>query len=973
MADGSVIFDTKLDTTGIIRDLSGLATGSLKAAAAGLAALGTYAISVGSDFEAAISGVAATMGKTTDQIADITAKAKELGATTAFSATQAAEGFNILAQSGLTMEEQLTSIDAVLGLAAAGEMQMSDAAGYLTTTVKAFSSSAREANLSMEDTTRLADLYARGATLANTSTAQFGDAMTGAAAMAGSFNQSIDTTGTLLLALAEKGYQGSVAGTYLSRAMSDLYSPTEQAQKALDALGVSAYDSSGSQRDMIDVIGDLQTALSGMTEEEQAAYTASIFTSAGLKAFNSIAGSSQEELEALKSSLIDCSGAAERMAAVKLENLQGDITILKSATEGFGIAIYENMQKPLRSFVQEATGIMDDLHQAVEEGGLSGLAGAVGKALSRAINMVAQYAPKLAKAAVDLVRSFVNGIADAAPQLADVAIDIGTTLLDGLLTISADLLRLGGELIVSLCNGIAANSTQIIEAVTSGLTLIGTTIVEYLPQVIQSGITMIEALATGLIEAAPQLIETAISLITELAASAAQTDSLFIDAAVSVIDALVSALPQVINALLSALPGLIDAVVSGITTLAPKIVTCGVNLLTSLVKGMPQIIQSIVSKLPEIISSIVGGLLSMLPLIVDCGVQLLVALVQALPDIIYQIVAVLPQIISSIVQTLVGMTGQIIACGIQLLTSLVAALPQIITTIVAVLPSIVMAIVSALIDMIPQLIQCGIELLTSLITALPDIIAAIVAAMPTIIAAVINALVSNIGLIVECGIQLFTSLITALPQIISTIIASIPQIISSIVQAIVGARGQIVEAGRNLLTGMADGIGSAIGSVVARAREAASRVVSSVKGFFGIASPSKLFKNEIGKNLMLGLAGGIDDAKTAAINAAEGAAEDISKVDFDPHPDFDLGGGVDYGALLATATSAVQAARSATGKAISGAGAYTGDGKGGNGNADGGKDKDTPKYIDNHLYIDGKEFARTTTPYIEKELDWRDK
>ena len=217
MADGSVIFDTKLDTTGIIRDLSGLATGSLKAAAAGLAALGTYAISVGSDFEAAISGVAATMGKTTDQIADITAKAKELGATTAFSATQAAEGFNILAQSGLTMEEQLTSIDAVLGLAAAGEMQMSDAAGYLTTTVKAFSSSAREANLSMEDTTRLADLYARGATLANTSTAQFGDAMTGAAAMAGSFNQSIDTTGTLLLALAEKGYQGSVAGTYQPR------------------------------------------------------------------------------------------------------------------------------------------------------------------------------------------------------------------------------------------------------------------------------------------------------------------------------------------------------------------------------------------------------------------------------------------------------------------------------------------------------------------------------------------------------------------------------------------------------------------------------------------------------------------------------------------------------------------------------------------------------------------------------------
>ena len=255
MADGSVIFDTKLDSSGIVRDLSSLATGAIKASAAGLAALGTYAVSVGSDFESAISGVAATMGKTTDQIGAITEKAKELGATTAFSATQAAEGFNILAQSGLTMEEQLASIDSVLNLAAAGEMEMSDAAGYLTTTIKAFSGSAREANLSMEDTAHLADLYAKGATLANTSTAQFGDAMTSAASVAGAYNQSIDTTGTLLLALAEKGYQGSVAGTYLSRAMSDLYAPTANAQKALDELGVSAYDSSGNQKDMIQVVG----------------------------------------------------------------------------------------------------------------------------------------------------------------------------------------------------------------------------------------------------------------------------------------------------------------------------------------------------------------------------------------------------------------------------------------------------------------------------------------------------------------------------------------------------------------------------------------------------------------------------------------------------------------------------------------------------------------------------------------------
>ena len=99
--------------------------------------LGTYAVSVGSDFEYAMSSVAATMGTTTDQIQEISDKAKELGASTKFTATEAAEGFNILAQAGLSMDEQLSTIGATLNLASAGEMQMDAAAGYLTTTIKA--------------------------------------------------------------------------------------------------------------------------------------------------------------------------------------------------------------------------------------------------------------------------------------------------------------------------------------------------------------------------------------------------------------------------------------------------------------------------------------------------------------------------------------------------------------------------------------------------------------------------------------------------------------------------------------------------------------------------------------------------------------------------------------------------------------------------------------------------------------------
>ena len=403
MADGSVLIDTKLDEGGLKEGLASLGskieTGistALKAATAALAAVSGYAVKVGSDYEAAIAGVAATMGTTVDQIGAISEKAKQLGAATAFSASEAAEGFNILAQSGLKADEQLASIDATLALAAAGEMSMAESAGFLTTTIKAM-------GLAIEDASYLADIYAKGATMANTSTTQFGEAVTSAASMAGAYNQSLESTGTALLLLAEKGYQGSVAGTYLSRAMSDLYAPTDNAASALEELGVSAYDSEGKQRDFLDVVNDLNAAFATMTEEEKASYSGMIFTTAGLKAFNSIAANSADTIADFKSNLIDCAGAAQSMADTKLDNLQGDITILKSAAEGFGISLYEGVNAPLRDLVQYGTELIDQLNAAVKEGGFQGLATALGDVLSQAVSKILEYVPTFVECAVNLV------------------------------------------------------------------------------------------------------------------------------------------------------------------------------------------------------------------------------------------------------------------------------------------------------------------------------------------------------------------------------------------------------------------------------------------------------------------------------------------------------------------------------------------------------------------------------------------
>lgn len=845
MADGSVIFDTKLDTTGIIKDLAGLASGTLKAGMAGLAALGAYAISVGSDFEAAISNVAATMGTTSDQITEITAKAKELGATTTFSATEAAEGFNILAQSGLSAQEQLSTIGSVLNLAAAGSMSMADAAGYVTTTMKAMSIEMDEAG---RNASYVADMYAKGATLANTSTAEFGEAMVGAASMAGSYNQTLETTGTALLALAEKGYQGSAAGTYLSRAMSDLYSPTANATKALNELGVSTYDSSGKQRDFIEVINDLNAKFATMTEEERSAYAATIFTSAGLKAFNSIAGNSADQLEELRANLVDCTGAAEQMAHTKLDNLQGDITILKSATEAFGNALYEVISTssegvgPLRDLTQAATDLVNQLTAAITEGGLSGLAASLGDVLSQAITIVAGYVPQFVDTAVQLMQSFVDGIANSSSSVASIAVEIGTSLISGIVSISSSLVSLAGELIISFCGALADNAPQIFETMSTALVGLLANITNYLPKMVEAGANLLQSISKGLVQKIPELIGQVLPMLTSFSAAWRENMGLLFDA--------------------------------------------GIQLILNIVQGLIKSLPDLIAYVPTIIDNIANVINDNFPKIIEAGFQIIVMLIEGL-----------------------------ISC----IPDLIANADKIVMAIVDVIRAI-------------NWIHLGKEILTLLVD----------------------------------GLKAFASLpVQAAKNIFKSVTDTIKNGFSW------------SGLGQNIMDGLADGIAGAAGRVVAKAKAVASGILSSVKGFFGIASPSKVFKNEIGKNLMLGLAGGIQDATAEAVKAAEGAADKISDVDFTTK-DFAFDNPVDYSALMATATSAVRSVQSYTGNSIAG-GYY------GSSDLSSKIDKlqacletisekiKIPDAIDATLNVDGKQFSRELAPYMEKELDWRDK
>ncbi len=341
-----------------------------------IAGVATAAVKTAADFEQSMSQVAATMGKTKDNVKGLSELAQQMGATTAFSAREAAEGINILAMAGLNATQIGDSLGAVLDLAAAGTMDMGSSASYIVGAVKGFGDE-------MKNASTYADLMAKGATLANTEVAEFGEAISYGAATAKGYSQSVDSMTLSLLRMAEQNVTGQTAATSLNRAMADLYSPTAEAKKALDSLKISAYNTNGSARDFNIVVDELSGALKGMSEENANALKSTIFTTNGMNAFNKMTVSTNKRVKELQKGLEETGGSAAQQARTQLDNLNGQLTLLKSAAEGILITIGNKLTpyaKTAVEWVQKAADYINNLSDAQLDNIIkwAGIAAAIG-------------------------------------------------------------------------------------------------------------------------------------------------------------------------------------------------------------------------------------------------------------------------------------------------------------------------------------------------------------------------------------------------------------------------------------------------------------------------------------------------------------------------------------------------------------------------------------------------------------------
>lgn len=331
-------------------------------------AVGQFAmdtLDAGKNFDSAMSQVAATMGITMDEMQNEVGTvdlawgsftgtlrdfAKEMGAHTAFSATQAAEALNYMALAGYDTATSMQMLPNVLNLAASGGMELATASDMVTDAQSAL-------GLSLDETTVLVDQMAKTASTTNTSVSQLGDALLTVGGTAKMMKGGTAEMAQVLGLLADNGIKGSEGGTALRNILLSLSAPTDKAAAVMESLGLQVFDAEGNMRDMESIIGDLNAAMADMTDEEKTQAVAAIFNKRDLKSVNALLGTSAERWGDVASSIADAAGAAQQMADTQLDNMEGDITLFNSALEGLQISLYEFVEPALRRIVQLGSDI----------------------------------------------------------------------------------------------------------------------------------------------------------------------------------------------------------------------------------------------------------------------------------------------------------------------------------------------------------------------------------------------------------------------------------------------------------------------------------------------------------------------------------------------------------------------------------------------------------------------------------------
>jgi len=634
-ADGSLLFDTNLDDSGVkkgLKKLNSIGTTALKgigmataATTAALAAFGISAIKVGSEFSSQMSRVQAIAGATGDELKKLNDLAIKLGADTSFSASEAAAGMENLASAGFEVNDIMSAMPGLLDLAAVSGGDVAAASEIAASALNAFGLEASEAG-------HVADVFARAAADTNAEALDMGEAMKYVAPVAKAMGLSLEETAASIGIMSDAGIKGGQAGTALRGALARLAKPTKVMQETMNELGLSFYDAEGKMLPLADTIAMLQDKTNGLTQEQKNNALVTLFGQESLSGMLALIEAGPEKLDALTGSLIDSDGAAKDMANTMLNNLKGSLEELGGSFETLQITIFQSGETPLKELAEKGTEYINRLTQAFagKDQMISDMEaiGMTAQDMGFSVEDASGGFEKLAEEALVIVDEILNGFIDSLPQIMDavgtmlssigmaiveripdlvvMGIDIVMNLLRGLVEAFPLIMDAGSKAVVALLDGMLNNLPELI---TMAMTLIETylgTLMEMYPDIIKSGAELLVSLLEGIGKMLPDLISMAIDLIILIADNLIDNIDMVIDAGIEIIFALLDGIIQNLPKLIEEVPRIINKFSDALYAQLPKLLLAGLKLLLEVGKGIISAIPSIIANAGSIIMAIIN-------------------------------------------------------------------------------------------------------------------------------------------------------------------------------------------------------------------------------------------------------------------------------------------------------------------------------------------------------------------------------
>jgi TP901 family phage tail tape measure protein len=799
--DGTLKFDTSIDSKGFQSGIDGIgsiaekglkATGAILAGTAtAIGAIGAASVKVGSDFEASMSKVAAISGATGDDLKALTDKAKEMGATTKFSASESADALQYMAMAGWKTEDMLNGLEGIMNLAAASGEDLATTSDIVTDALTAF-------GLSAEDSTHFADVLAQASSNANTNVGMMGETFKYVAPVAGALGYTAEDTALAIGLMANSGIKASQAGTSLRSIMSRMAKPTKEVQGAMDKLGVSLTDSNGNMKSLNEVMGDLRNGFAGLSEAEAAEMAAALGGQEAMSGLLAIVNASDDDFDKLSDAIYSCDGAAKRMADTMNDNLQGQITILKSGLEGLGISLYENMEAPLKEVVKEAQNMVQQLQDAFDNGGLDEVVSTVGDIFAQIVEKAASAAPDLIDVASDMIQSFLTGINNNLPEIASAGVGIVTSLGSALIENTGLLWSTGVALLAEVLSGLAGNMPRPVESAKDALSQFGSALVEYAPSIGESAAKIVSYLASAVIENLPQIIEVG----------------------KQIVQGFITGIEQEFPGLGAFLSGLFDGFASTLAPIAQTVVDALSNIFSALDGADPETMEALGKAIGTIAASIAA--LKVASEVVG-GVKSLISVLGGFRKTAGSIIGIVPKVVEGF-QLLSGGAGtfsEVLALEFPKLAGIVTKVTGSFGTLVST--------ISGIFTKIGAVVGPAISKIASLISSIGPTIAGIGAVIGGTVMAVTNffgmlkdgfSWVKEALMVIGTVIAAVGAVILGAPALVAAVVAGIVAAVATLVVVIKDHWTQIVD----FFKGIPDKIGEVVDSVVAWFQELPGRI-----------------------------------------------------------------------------------------------------------------------------------------------------